>query len=95
MQLIKHSFIKLFEEFADFTIDKTPILLYAFKKLKNDVFYIQMQYWIFQHINNIIRQKYQPMKHRFINSASFQNLLLTSRTLKYIETVQSIVTPNN
>ncbi|PEB77891.1 IS6 family transposase, partial [Bacillus cereus] len=72
------------------TTDKAPALLYAFKKLKKNSFYVRTKHCTFKYLNNLIEQDHRHVKRRFAKSAGFRNLRHASRTIKGIETIQAI-----
>ncbi|MEB9697501.1 IS6 family transposase, partial [Bacillus cereus] len=84
-RLVKH-----FGEPSVLTTDKAPALLYAFKKLKHNGFYVHTKHCTVKHQNNRIEQDHRHIKRRFAKSAGFQTLRHASRTIKGIETIQAI-----
>ncbi|MHA2890680.1 IS6 family transposase [Bacillus cereus] len=84
-RLVKH-----FGETAVLTTDKAPALLCAFKKLKNNGFYVRTKYCTVKYQNNLIEQDHRHVKRRFAKSAGFQNLRHTSRIIKGIETIHAL-----
>ncbi|OUB38391.1 IS6 family transposase, partial [Bacillus thuringiensis serovar yunnanensis] len=81
---------KHFGEPSVLTTDKAPALLCAFKKLKNNGFYMRTKHCTVKHQNNLIEQDHRHVKRRFAKSAGFQNLRHTSRTIKGIETIHAL-----
>ncbi|WP_142320711.1 DDE-type integrase/transposase/recombinase, partial [Bacillus cereus] len=63
-RLVKH-----FGEPAVLTTDKDPALLCAFKKLKNNGFYVRTKHYTVKHQNNLIEQDHRHIKRRFAKSA--------------------------
>ncbi|MBD5796922.1 hypothetical protein BHU24_22735 [Bacillus pseudomycoides] len=86
--------VKAFGEPTVLTTDKAPALLCAFKKLKNNGFYVQTKHCTVKHFNNLIEQDHRHIKRRFSKSAGFQNLRHASCTLKGIETIHAIYKRN-
>lgn len=82
--------VKAFGEPTVLTTDKAPALLCAFKKLKNNGFYVHTKHGTVKHLNNLIEQDHRHIKRRFSKSAGFQSLRHASRTLKGIETIHAI-----
>lgn len=74
--------VKTFWKPTVLTTDKALSLLYAFKKLKNNVFYVYTKSCIVRHFNNLIEQD-----HR-------HNLHHASHTLKRIETIHALYKRN-
>lgn len=79
----------------DFQLPKTrnyqaPALLCAFKKLKNNDFYVHTKHCRLKHLNNLIKQDHRHVKRRFAKSSGLQNIRHTSRTIKGIKIIQDI-----
>ncbi|MED3063033.1 IS6 family transposase, partial [Bacillus thuringiensis] len=81
---------KQFGEPTVLTTDQAPALLCAFKKLKNNGFYVHITHCTVKHLNNLIEQDHRHVKRRFAKSSGFQNIRHASRTLKGIETIHAI-----
>ncbi|MFL2443556.1 IS6 family transposase [Bacillus thuringiensis] len=81
---------KQFGEPTVLTTDQAPALLCAFKKLKNNGFYVHTTHCTVKHLNNLIEQDHRHVKRRFAKSSGFQNIRHASRTLKGIETIHAI-----
>ena len=81
---------KAFGEPTVLTTDKAPALICAFKKLKQNGFYVHTKHCTVKHFNNRIEQDHRHIKRRFVKSAGFQNLRHASRTIKGIETIHAI-----
>jgi len=79
--------VRYFKEPSVLTTDQVPALLCAFKKLKKNGFYNHTKHCSIKHFNNLIEQDYRHVKHRFVKSSGFQNLLHASRTINGIETI--------
>ncbi|MGH0945220.1 IS6 family transposase [Bacillus mycoides] len=82
--------VKHFGEPSVLTTDKASALLCAFKKLKNNGFYVRIKHCTVKHLNNLIEQDHRHVKRRFAKSAGFQSIRHASRTIKGIETIQAI-----
>ncbi|OUB06951.1 hypothetical protein BK708_39535 [Bacillus thuringiensis serovar yunnanensis] len=82
--------VQAFGEPKILTTDKTPILLYALKKLKHNGFYVDTKHCTVKHFNNLIEQDHRHIKRRFAKFTGFQNLPHASRTLKGIENIHAI-----
>ncbi|OUB39522.1 IS6 family transposase [Bacillus thuringiensis serovar argentinensis] len=82
--------VKTFGEPTVLTTDKVPVLLCAFKKLKEQGFYKRTTHCTVKHLNNLIEQDHRHVKRRFAKSAGFQSIHHASRTLKGIETVHTL-----
>ncbi|EOO04897.1 hypothetical protein IAW_05713 [Bacillus cereus str. Schrouff] len=85
------------QSFGEMTIIKTgkaPVLIYAFKKLQKDGYYIHRKHSTIKHSNNFIEQGYRHIKHQFIKYAGFQNLRNVSHILNGIETVHTLYKQN-
>ncbi|MEX0417941.1 DDE-type integrase/transposase/recombinase, partial [Bacillus sp. C30] len=72
------------------TTDKAPALLCAFKKLKNNDFYVHTKHCTVKHLNNLIEQDHRHVKRRCAKSSGFQNIRHASRTIKGIETLHAL-----
>ncbi|AFQ30471.1 IS element transposase (plasmid) [Bacillus thuringiensis HD-789] len=81
---------KQFGEPTVLTTDQAPALLCAFKKLKNNGFYVHTTHCTVKHLNNLIEQDHRHVKRRFAKSSGFQNIRHASRTLKGIKTIHAI-----
>ncbi|EJR90861.1 hypothetical protein IKE_05679 [Bacillus cereus VD196] len=86
--------VKTFGEPIILTTDKAPALLCAFKKLKEEGFYIHTNHCTVKYLNNLIEQDHRHIKRRFAKSAGFQSIRHASRTLKGIETVHALYKKN-
>ncbi|PDZ09138.1 IS6 family transposase [Bacillus pseudomycoides] len=82
--------VKAFGEPTVLTTDKAPALLCAFKKLKNNGFYVHTKRCTVKHFNNLIEQDHRHVKQRFAKSAGFQSFRHASGTLKGIETIHAL-----
>ncbi|EEM01721.1 IS6 family transposase [Bacillus pseudomycoides] len=82
--------IKAFGEPTVVTTDKAPALLCAFKKLKNNGFYVHTKHCTVKHFNNLIEQDHRHVKRRLTKSSGFQNIRHASRTIKGIETLHAL-----
>ncbi|MFB5253709.1 IS6 family transposase [Bacillus mycoides] len=82
--------VKTFGEPTVLTTDKAPALLCAFKKLKNNDFYVSTKHCTAKYLNNLIEQDHRHVKRRFATSSGFQNIRHASRTTKGIETIQGL-----
>ncbi len=66
--------MKAFGEPTVLTINKAPVLLCAFKKQKQNVFYIHTEHCAVKYLNNLIKQDHRHIKQRFVTSAGCQHL---------------------
>ncbi|MBH0337810.1 transposase [Bacillus thuringiensis] len=82
--------VKAFGEPTVLTTDKAPALICAFKKLKNNDFYVHTKHCTVKHLNNLMEQDHRHTKRRFAKSSGFQSIRHASRTLKGIETIQAL-----
>ncbi|WP_050551682.1 IS6 family transposase [Bacillus mycoides] len=82
--------VKAFGEPTVLTTDKAPALLCAFKKLKNNGFYVHTKHCTVKHLNNLIEQDHRHVKSRFARSSGFQNIRHASHTIKGIETLHAL-----
>ncbi|PED46524.1 IS6 family transposase [Bacillus cereus] len=67
------------------TIDKTLSLICAFKKLKNNDFYIHMNHCIVKHFNNLIEQDHRHILAMFFQIRRISKSFPCFTTLKVIE----------
>ncbi|OUB07096.1 IS6 family transposase [Bacillus thuringiensis serovar yunnanensis] len=84
-RLVKH-----FGEPSVLTTDKAPAVLCAFKELQKADYYTHTKHCTIKHRNNLIEQDHRHVKRRFVKSSAFQTLRHASRTIKGIETIQTI-----
>ncbi len=82
--------VKISREQTFLTTDKLPILLCAFKKLKEHIIYKHTTHCTIKHLNNFIEPNHRHVKGHFTKSTGFQGLHYPSRTLKEIETFHAI-----
>ncbi|MBJ8030158.1 IS6 family transposase [Bacillus cereus group sp. N21] len=82
--------VKTFGEPTVLTTDKAPALLCAFKKLKNNGFYVHTKHCTVKHFNNLIEQDHRHVKRRLAKSSGFQNIRHAARTIKGIETLHAL-----
>ncbi|MRC19831.1 IS6 family transposase [Bacillus thuringiensis] len=82
--------VKAFGEPTVLTTDKAPALLCVFKKLQKDEYYTHTKHCTIKHRNNLIEQDHRHVKRRFAKSSGFQSIRHASRTIKGIETIQSL-----
>ncbi|MED1269540.1 IS6 family transposase [Bacillus mycoides] len=82
--------VKAFGEPTVLTTDKAPALLCAFKKLKNNGFYVHTKHCTVKHFNDLVEQDHRHVKLRFARSSGFQNIRHASRTIKGIEALHAL-----
>lgn len=83
-------YCKFFGETTIIMTSKAPILIYAFKNLQKDGYYMHRKQFTIKHRNNFSEQDHRYIKRCFVKSVGFQNLRYTSRTLKGIEIVNAL-----
>lgn len=82
--------VNAFGEPSVLTTEKVPAWLWAFKKVKKDNYYTHTKHCTIKHRNNLIEQDHRHVKRRFAKSSGFQSIRHASRTIKGIETIQTI-----
>ncbi len=70
--------------------DKAPVLLFVFKKLKEQGFDKHTIHCTIKRLNNFLEQNYSRVKCCFVKFAGFQNLRHASLTLNKMKMIHTI-----